>query len=95
MTACQSTERCKKCNGIHHTSICKGKEVIPGVTPQPTIQQSAINVVGTSNETTVMYLSHQSHDILLKTTTAPVVNNDQEVKCNILFDEGAQPSFIL
>ena len=42
-----------------------------------------------------MYPSHQSHDILPKTTTAPVVNNDQELESNILFDEGAQPSSIL
>lgn len=65
------------------------------MTPQPTIQQSAINVAETPNETTVMYPSHQSHDILPKTTTAPVVNNDQELESNILFDEGAQPSSIL
>ncbi|VDI31785.1 Hypothetical predicted protein [Mytilus galloprovincialis] len=41
-----------------------------------------------------MYSSQQSHDILPKTATAPVVNNGQEVECNILFDEGAQRSFI-
>ncbi|CAC5425543.1 unnamed protein product [Mytilus coruscus] len=34
-----------------------------------------------------MYSSHQSNDFLLKTATAPVT-------CNILFDEGAQRSFI-
>ncbi|VDI79034.1 Hypothetical predicted protein [Mytilus galloprovincialis] len=66
---------------MHHTCICKGKEVIPGVTPQSTIQQSAIKVVETPNETRVMYSSQQSHDILLKTATAPVVNNEQEVEC--------------
>ncbi|VDI34082.1 Hypothetical predicted protein [Mytilus galloprovincialis] len=33
-------------------------------------------------------------NILLKTAIAPVVYNDQEVECNILFDEGAQRSFI-
>ena len=36
----------------------------------------------------------QSHDILLKTATAPVTYNDREVECNISFDEGAQRSFI-
>ncbi|CAC5391868.1 unnamed protein product [Mytilus coruscus] len=30
VAACQSTKRCKKCNGMHHASICKDKEVIPG-----------------------------------------------------------------
>ncbi|VDI23927.1 Hypothetical predicted protein [Mytilus galloprovincialis] len=79
---------------MHHTSICKGKEVIPGTTPEPTMQQSAIEVVETPNETRVMYSSQQSHNILLKTAIAPVIYNDQEVECNILFDEGAQRSFI-
>ncbi|CAC5366802.1 unnamed protein product [Mytilus coruscus] len=87
VAACQSTKRCKNCNGMHHTSICKDKEVIPGTKPEPTIQQSAINEVETPNETRVMYSSHQSNDFLLKTATAPVT-------CNILFDEGAQRSFI-
>ncbi|XP_071179213.1 uncharacterized protein [Mytilus edulis] len=94
VAACKCTKRCKNCNGMHHTSICKGKEVIPGTTPEPAIQQSAINEVETPNETRVMYSSQQSHNILLKTATAPVVYNDQEVECNILFDEGAQRSFI-
>ncbi|XP_071170914.1 uncharacterized protein [Mytilus edulis] len=94
VAACKSTKRCKKCNGMHHTSICKGKEFIPGTTPEPTIQQSEINEVETLNETRVMYSSQQNHNILLKTAIAPVVYNDQEVECNILFDEGAQRSFI-
>ncbi|VDI09585.1 Hypothetical predicted protein, partial [Mytilus galloprovincialis] len=41
-----------------------------------------------------MHSSQHSHDILLKTATAPVIYNDQEVEYNILFDEGAQRSFI-
>ncbi|CAC5411027.1 unnamed protein product [Mytilus coruscus] len=94
VAACQSTKRCKKCNGMHHTSKCKDKEVIPGTKPEPTIQQSAINEVETPNETKVMYSSQHSNDILLKTATAPVIYNDQEVECNTLFDEGAQRSFI-
>ncbi|XP_071136873.1 uncharacterized protein [Mytilus edulis] len=79
---------------MHHTSICKSKEVIPSTTPGPTIQQSAINEVEIPNETRVMYSAQQSHNILLKTATAPVVYNDQQVECNIFFDEGAQRSFI-
>lgn len=71
VAASKYTKRCKKCDGMHHTSICKGKEVIPGMTPEPTIQQSAINEVETPNETRVMYSSQQSHNILLKTATAP------------------------
>ncbi|VDI54333.1 Hypothetical predicted protein [Mytilus galloprovincialis] len=51
-----------------------------GTTPEPTIQQSAINVVETPNETRVMYSSQQSHNILLKTAIAPVIYNDQEVE---------------
>ncbi|XP_063419195.1 uncharacterized protein LOC134702016 [Mytilus trossulus] len=94
VAACKSTKRCKKCNGMHHTSICRGKEVIPGTTPEHTTQQSSVNKVETPNETRVMYSSQQNHNILLKTAIAPVVYNDQEVECNILFDEGAQCSFI-
>ncbi|XP_063442697.1 uncharacterized protein LOC134722997 [Mytilus trossulus] len=94
VAACKSTKRCKKCNGMHHTSICRGKEVIPGTTPEHTTRQSSVNKVETINETRVMYSSQQNHNILLKTAIAPVVYNDQEVECNILFDEGAQCSFI-
>ncbi|CAC5381518.1 unnamed protein product [Mytilus coruscus] len=78
-----SPNGCKKCNGMHHTSICKRKEVITDTSQEPKIQQSAINVIETTDKTSVMYSSQQSNDILLKTATAPVI-----------FDEGAQRSFI-
>ena len=79
---------------MHHTSICKGKEVNTGTKQEPKIQQTAINVVETTDTTSVLHASQVSPDILLKTAIAPVVYNDQEVECNILFDEGAQRSFI-
>ncbi|XP_071161119.1 uncharacterized protein [Mytilus edulis] len=94
MAACKSTKRCKNCNGMHHTSICKGKEVNTGTKQEPKIQHTAINVVETTDTTSVLHASQVSPDILLKTAIAPVVYNDQEVECNILFDEGAQRSFI-
>ncbi|CAC5384064.1 unnamed protein product [Mytilus coruscus] len=87
VSTCSSIKRCKKCSGIHHTSICKRKDVIPGTTP------SAIKVVETTDDTSVMHSTQQSQDILLKKATAPAIYNNQEVECNILFDEGAQRSF--
>ncbi|VDI18954.1 Hypothetical predicted protein [Mytilus galloprovincialis] len=69
---------------MHHTSICRGKEVIPGTTLEHTTQQSSVNKVETPNETRVMYSSQQNHNILLKTAIAPVVYNDQEVECMIV-----------
>ncbi|XP_063435728.1 uncharacterized protein LOC134716648 [Mytilus trossulus] len=94
VAACKSTKRCKNCNGMHHTSICKGKEVITDTKQEPKIQQTAINVVETSDTTSVLHASQVSPDILLKTATAPVIYNDVKTECNILFDEGAQRSFI-
>ncbi|XP_063420583.1 uncharacterized protein LOC134705796 [Mytilus trossulus] len=94
VAACKSTKRCKNCNGMHHTSICKGKEVITDTKQEPKIQQTAINVVETSDTTSVLHASQVSPDILLKTATAPVIYNDVKTECNILFDEGALRSFI-
>ncbi|CAC5392767.1 unnamed protein product [Mytilus coruscus] len=94
VTACNSTKRCKKYNGMHYTSICKGQEVITDTTQEPKIQQSAINEVETTDETSVMHSSQQRNDILLKTVIAPDMYNDQRVESNIFFVEGAQRSFI-
>lgn len=41
-----------------------------------------------------MYASQRSSEILLKTAVAPFRYNGQGVDSNILFDEGAQRSYI-
>ncbi|CAC5377559.1 unnamed protein product [Mytilus coruscus] len=93
VAACNFIKQCKTCNGMHHSSICKGKDVIRGTTQQPTIQQLSINVIETTDESSVLHSSQQSRDILLKTSITPVIYIDQGVESNILFDEGAQRSF--
>lgn len=63
---------------LSHTNICNGKDVLQDTTTEPTIQQLSINVGETPDETSIIYLSQHSHDILLKTAIAPVIYNNQK-----------------
>ncbi|CAG2203803.1 unnamed protein product [Mytilus edulis] len=74
-------------NVMFQVPICKGKEVNTGTKQEPKIQQTAINVVETTDTTSVLHASQVSPDILLKTATAAVIYNDVKIECNILFDE--------
>ena len=97
---CKSQNRCQNCKRKHHTSICTGtpqetpdqankstndqSKAIPPVHATMTIPASStpanINMVNTTCQ--------------LKTAIAPVRSPHFTTEANILFDEGAQRSFI-
>ncbi|XP_060568771.1 uncharacterized protein LOC132727352 [Ruditapes philippinarum] len=84
---CKSTKRCQNCNRKHHTTICKSDSGR---------NSSARSSTQHTSEATVMYSSaHQFRSgVLLKTAMADVCYKDICSPATILFDEGAQRSFI-
>ncbi|XP_053380934.1 uncharacterized protein LOC123562061 [Mercenaria mercenaria] len=87
---CTSQRRCLVCKKKHHTSICnnKSKEHNSGGNV-PDVQSS-------KPETAVLHSSTQetSHGVLLKTAISKVTSGNITRDTHILFDEGAQKSFI-
>lgn len=107
VSECKSRKSCKICNRRHHTSICnnqndKRHENTQSVSAAKTQKHNANEV---RNETvtvlkdstaSVMHTASDAHycQVLLKTAIAPVCVKSQSIEANILFDEGAQRSFI-
>ncbi|XP_071161141.1 uncharacterized protein [Mytilus edulis] len=90
---CKSRNRCKKCNKKHHTSIC-GEQATDGKGQDSKEKSTVVSLVKTEEpETAVMYTS-QHTSVLLKTAIAPISYGKQITEASILFDEGAQRSFI-
>ena len=102
ISQCTSRFRCKKCKKRHHTSLCSTE------VPKPSDNRSSeqggplSNVPTVPVTTTVSMLtstlnSHShthTHTCLLKTAVAPIIAGSIKTQANILFDEGAQRSFI-
>ncbi|XP_065893821.1 uncharacterized protein [Dysidea avara] len=96
ISQCTSRFRCKK---RHHTSLCSSE------TPRPNDSRSS-NQGGASSDVQVVpattaglltsALNSHSHNYtcLLKTAVTPVIAGSIKTQANILFDEGAQRSFI-
>ena len=83
---CSSSNRCLKCRRKHHTTICNSR---------PAGNQPAS--LPTSSETAVLHSNTTLPDkeVLLKTAIATVTSQSHvQTTANILFDEGAQKSFI-
>ncbi|XP_063411556.1 uncharacterized protein LOC134694475 [Mytilus trossulus] len=80
---CRSKYDCRICHRKHHTSICK----------KNTTQQSEDK---DTTETSMLYTSasQETSTVLLKTAVAQVMSVNNTAEANILFDEGAQRSFI-
>ncbi|XP_063447017.1 uncharacterized protein LOC134726541 [Mytilus trossulus] len=90
---CKSQNRCKKCNKKHHTSIC-GEQATDGKGQDSKEKSTVVSLVKTEEpETAVMHTS-QHTSVLLKTAIAPIAYGKQITEASILFDEGAQRSFI-
>lgn len=94
VSECKSRNRCKKCNKKHHTSICGG-QATDGKGQDNKEKSAVVSLIKTEEpETAVMYTSQQHTSVLLKTAIAPVSYGKQTTEARILFDEGAQRSFI-
>ncbi len=97
---CQSRNRCTNCNRKHHTSICnKENQTSPSkeqTTPNEDIQKKQETTHATLTPITQMsYMGPSSHQTsLLKTAVATVKSNSSATETNILFDEGAQRTFM-
>ncbi len=99
VSACKSQNRCQNCKRKHHTSICTNtrqeqekaktpnQENLPQVTPVNAAM--TVPVPNTSTNTEI-----NGTMCLLKTAIAPVRSQHFTVEAHILFDEGAQRSFI-
>ncbi|XP_062606698.1 uncharacterized protein LOC134268455 [Saccostrea cucullata] len=93
VTDCQSKSNCKICKKRHHTSLCSNREVVKSNKESiPSLQAKNTERA----ETSVMHSSsHRDQpNVLLQTAVAPVTSGKMTTDAYILFDEGAQRSFI-
>ena len=94
---CKSRSNCRNCNRRHHTSLCnKDEDREKEKTTTSTCTLQAGNTDET--DTTILHSSGSAYRnrpmVLLKTAIAPVKYRGQTTDVNILFDEGAQRSFV-
>ena len=82
--------RCRQCKRKHHTSICDSQSPTsdPSSVPNTELARPQLN-------TAILHSTNQTqNNLLLKTTIAEVTSQRLTTNANILFDEGAQRSFI-
>ncbi len=102
---CRSKYRCRVCSKKHHTSLHKPRSehdsdenIVtnrkPDTFPEPTTK--AVYMASSPEITDSVYHTGklEAKNILLKTAIAPVCCDGMYTEANILFDEGAQRSFI-
>ncbi|XP_060596649.1 uncharacterized protein LOC132750656 [Ruditapes philippinarum] len=101
VASCRSKHRCRKCNRKHHTSICDqsiGSSLntsAPSFVPTSGSEATTHLTSGSSVQSAILHSATQSrNNVLLKTAVAEVTSGHACAKANILFDEGAQRSFI-
>ncbi|XP_060570545.1 uncharacterized protein LOC132728870 [Ruditapes philippinarum] len=98
VSACRSTNRCRHCQRKHHSSICDKSAKQSNSKLNPNAASFTIPATsGVSNqpEAAILHSTTQlRHDVLLKTAVAQICSNIVSLETNILFDEGAQRSFI-
>ena len=98
---CRSKSRCKQCKGKHHTSICettseKDKQSKQDAPPPSDTQKESTTTltVSTPTEQPSTDLPTAGTGCLLKTAVAEVRSGSHRCRAQILFDEGAQRSFM-
>ena len=108
ISQCGSNFRCKRCKHKHHTSLCKPNHEEPkprdedrddqgskDSRPEQPKNMSHATLTPVSYHTTQNRTTTEVHPAcLLQTAIAPVSVGCVRVHANILFDEGAQRSFI-
>jgi len=90
VSLCTSRNRCRNCQRKHHTAICE-HHTTTCTALNPDATHITDNVTGHS----VLHTSTQARShVLLKTEIPQVCSGSVSTDANILFDEGAQRSFI-
>ena len=96
VSQCTSKFCCRKCKKKHHTSLCSSDSPTKGTTPEKKNASDDTPTTTTGGFLTPASCSEapQAPICLLKTAVAPIVAGNTRSQANILFDEGAQRSFI-
>ncbi|XP_063435623.1 uncharacterized protein LOC134716543 [Mytilus trossulus] len=100
VTDCKSKGTCKQCGRKHHTSICLNKSQSSVSSNSISNRNNKDNKPASSDKQDIAETASAMHcttysQVLLKTAIATVHSNAQvSMDANILFDEGAQRSFI-
>ncbi|XP_065889733.1 uncharacterized protein [Dysidea avara] len=98
VSQCQSRFRCKKCKKKHHTTLCNNKppstESLPDNVTDSKPQTSSADVAGLLTPISPCVTPKSVTTCFLKTAVAPIIAGHTKTSANILFDEGAQRSFI-
>ena len=93
--SCRSKKRCQRCGRKHHTTICQtDNSQLNRTIPRQTTRNA--DPQQTNGDAAVLYTSaRQSQSgVLLKTAITDVCYRDIYISAAVLFDEGAQRSFI-
>ena len=95
VSQCTSKSRCRKCKRKHHTSLCSSDSPTKDTIPEKnTSDNPATTTTGGFLTPASCSEAPQNPTCLLKTAVAPIVASNTRSQANILFDEGAQRSFI-
>ncbi|XP_053407993.1 uncharacterized protein LOC123531067 [Mercenaria mercenaria] len=99
VSSCRSNFRCRHCRRKHHSSICN-KSPSENCNLDPTIapfepSTSGQSITSSTEQSAAFHLTtHNKTNVLLKTAITKVSSRRCIADANILFDEGAQRSFI-
>jgi len=86
---CKSHNRCRNCQRKHQTAICEQRNTSSFLNPDASQFQG-----GATGHTILHYSTQARSNVLLKTAVGKVSSDKCIIEANILFDEGAQRSFI-
>ena len=93
---CRSTNRCRHCRRKHHTAICEqqtNSTLNPEAAPFHS-ESSGRTDTSALHGLHLHYADRSRPNVLLKTAISEVSASHFSADANILFDEGAQRSFI-
>ena len=96
VSKCTSKFCCRKCKKKHPTSLCSSDSPTKGTTPEKKNVPDDTPTTTTGGFLTPASCSEapQNPTCLLKTAVVPIIAGTTRSQANILFDKGAQQSFI-